>query len=184
MLVTMKCPSCAADLQIDDSRDFMFCQYCGTKIANLAERVQVSGSVKLDNSTQVQNIFQRAYEFEKAGRIDDAVNYYNRVLDLDLNYAPAREGLARCNTVITHPNVTITFKTIYHDFILQTSINNKQITKYRNGDAYSFTLPVGTHKVKFRIGSHRYSRAVVITDRNTRINILYINDGRNHIDIS
>lgn len=33
MARTVKCPSCGAELTIkDDNRDFMFCEYCGTKV--------------------------------------------------------------------------------------------------------------------------------------------------------
>ena len=33
MARTVKCPGCGADLTVkDDNRDFMFCEFCGTKI--------------------------------------------------------------------------------------------------------------------------------------------------------
>ena len=31
-LVQMKCPSCGANLEVEEDREFVFCQYCGTKI--------------------------------------------------------------------------------------------------------------------------------------------------------
>lgn len=31
-LIEMKCPSCGAALQVEEGRQFTFCQYCGTKI--------------------------------------------------------------------------------------------------------------------------------------------------------
>ena len=31
-LLTLKCPSCGGHLSIEEDRDFIFCQYCGTKI--------------------------------------------------------------------------------------------------------------------------------------------------------
>lgn len=31
-LLELKCPSCAAQLSVEDDREFIFCQYCGTKI--------------------------------------------------------------------------------------------------------------------------------------------------------
>lgn len=31
-LVHLRCPDCGADLEVDNSREFCFCQYCGTKI--------------------------------------------------------------------------------------------------------------------------------------------------------
>lgn len=33
MARTVKCPSCGGELTVkDDNRDFMFCEYCGTKV--------------------------------------------------------------------------------------------------------------------------------------------------------
>ncbi len=31
-LLTLKCPSCGGQLSVEEGRDFIFCQYCGTKI--------------------------------------------------------------------------------------------------------------------------------------------------------
>ena len=30
--ITIKCPECSADLQIEDGRDYAFCTYCGAKV--------------------------------------------------------------------------------------------------------------------------------------------------------
>ncbi|MBQ8572352.1 MAG: zinc ribbon domain-containing protein [Ruminococcus sp.] len=184
MLVTMKCPSCGANLEIDNTREFMFCQYCGTKIANIAEKVEVSGTVTLDNSSAINNLLQRGYEFERAMKIDEAIDYYNKVLDLQYDNKNARQGIARCNMIITAPNVFISFNALNNGLVLQTSIDNGLITKYRSGSTTAFTLPLGKHTIKFRIGAHRFARAIMINDRNTKIYVRYTQDGRNHIDIS
>lgn len=31
-LIHLRCPDCGADLEVDNSSEFCFCQYCGTKI--------------------------------------------------------------------------------------------------------------------------------------------------------
>lgn len=31
-LITMNCPNCNAALQVNPEREFMYCEYCGTKI--------------------------------------------------------------------------------------------------------------------------------------------------------
>lgn len=31
-LIALKCPQCNADLEIDSEREFMYCEYCGTKV--------------------------------------------------------------------------------------------------------------------------------------------------------
>ncbi len=31
-LLSLKCPNCAGDIQLDDSREFEFCMYCGSRV--------------------------------------------------------------------------------------------------------------------------------------------------------
>ena len=31
-LISLKCPNCAGDIDLDDSREFGFCMYCGSKV--------------------------------------------------------------------------------------------------------------------------------------------------------
>ena len=31
-LIALKCPQCNADLEIDSEREYMYCEYCGTKV--------------------------------------------------------------------------------------------------------------------------------------------------------
>ena len=33
-LISVKCPSCGADISLDDEKEYGFCSYCGTKIQN------------------------------------------------------------------------------------------------------------------------------------------------------
>ncbi len=32
MVISLKCPDCGADIQLDNDREFGFCMYCGTKV--------------------------------------------------------------------------------------------------------------------------------------------------------
>lgn len=41
MTRTVKCPSCGAGLTAkDDNRDFMFCEYCGSKVDLIDQRIE------------------------------------------------------------------------------------------------------------------------------------------------
>jgi len=42
-MITLKCPTCAADITLDETRDFGFCSYCGTKIL-FDKQIKVSQS--------------------------------------------------------------------------------------------------------------------------------------------
>lgn len=48
MLVKMKCPHCGANMEVNDQLDMVFCTYCGTKIANLKERIEVTQNVNVN----------------------------------------------------------------------------------------------------------------------------------------
>ena len=50
MLVNMKCPSCGATMQYDDSMASMDCPYCGGKVANVAEQVNITQNVNVSGT--------------------------------------------------------------------------------------------------------------------------------------
>ena len=59
-MIPLKCPSCGADIILDDSREFGFCQFCGTQIQNDAIRklkIEYSGDpmsvTHINNTTNV-----------------------------------------------------------------------------------------------------------------------------------
>lgn len=57
MLISLKCPNCNGDVQLDNSREFGFCMYCGTKIIN--ERSDES-IVRIDERNKLINILKTA----------------------------------------------------------------------------------------------------------------------------
>lgn len=50
MLFNMKCPSCGATMQFDDTKDSMFCPYCGGKVSNVAEQVNINQQVNVSGT--------------------------------------------------------------------------------------------------------------------------------------
>ena len=96
-LVTMKCPSCGGMLELDDTREFGFCIYCGTKVRVQDEkaRVEVSGSVKFDETDKYKNCLNLANEAYVNGNINEAYKYYTKALEIKQSeYLPIfRKGL-------------------------------------------------------------------------------------------
>lgn len=78
-LVAMKCPGCGADIQLDDSREFGFCNFCGTKVMQEKIIVEHQGSVKMDNSEFVQKYLQNARRARNKGDWEEVEKYYNLV---------------------------------------------------------------------------------------------------------
>ena len=106
-IIALKCPNCNADIELDQDREFGFCNYCGTKIM-IADAVQkVSGTVNINRSSEINNILKRAKDYEERQMLDDAEKYYDRALDIDMDNQEAQEGLERVKTTILEPNVII-----------------------------------------------------------------------------
>lgn len=152
--IKLNCPSCGANIDFDNSKEFGFCQYCGTKIVQDKVVVEHKGSVSLDRSSETKNLLIRAQEMLDKGLYQEAENYYNRVLDIDTNNSTARQGIDLCYKLIHEPNVTLTR-------IKSNIYNNKaKMEVYINGNLkgtllpeqkLSFIMPVGTHEITIKI---------------------------------
>ena len=57
-MVALKCPACGADIQLDDSREFGFCNYCGTKVIVTPGMVELGKIEKLMNLLMVINLME------------------------------------------------------------------------------------------------------------------------------
>ena len=86
-MLQLKCPNCGADITLDDTREFGFCSYCGTKIL-LNEY-----NKRVDGIPGVANLLLRAEDFFKKDDLEKAKEYYNRVLDIDIHNIDAILGL-------------------------------------------------------------------------------------------
>ena len=60
------------------------CQTCGTKYSvEEARKMMVEGTVKIDNSVELQSLLKRAYMFLEDGEWNSANEYCEKVLDID-----------------------------------------------------------------------------------------------------
>lgn len=183
MIISLKCPGCGANMDVDDSRDFCFCSYCGYKIVNMKEKVEIAGAVKIDNSEAIENLLTRAQQLERSGNIDEAYSNYSRVLEMQPANATAQAGLGRVKNIITEPNVTIKFISEGNPAAMLRIQTRTVKTVVANGGSVQITLPVGNNKVVFK-GTKGYTREINIIDRNTRVNVLYTEGKRvNRIDV-
>jgi len=87
---------------MDDSGEFAVCENCGMKF--MRERikkmvVELSGPVQVDGIASTDSLIMRAREFERSSNIDQAMAYYNRVLDLDPMNTEAKERFNVLNLI-------------------------------------------------------------------------------------
>lgn len=68
MARTVKCPSCGAELTVKEgNRDFMFCEYCGTKVRldDYQETHRFVDEARIQESKDAKELEMKRMEFEK-----------------------------------------------------------------------------------------------------------------------
>ncbi len=96
-LVACKCPQCGADLEFDESRDTMFCQYCGSKI--LKTNVIQNVTNNITNNIRADNV-------NVSGQLDVDTMFYNwlvgqnQKLKNDLSYYYAGDDRANFSELV------------------------------------------------------------------------------------
>jgi tetratricopeptide (TPR) repeat protein len=88
-LKPIKCPSCGADLQVPDNKDFIVCPYCNTT-------VQVRDEIKVSYDVNINNLLKLADEDLGAGNFKEAYAYYNKVLEANADSPDGWLGKGVC----------------------------------------------------------------------------------------
>lgn len=106
-LVPAICTQCGAQIEVDDTHEAGICKFCGT--AFITEKAinnyVVNNTINVQNASinvsnvNIENLLLRAKEFENNGDNEKALEYYNRVLDENINNTEARAGIERLNYV-------------------------------------------------------------------------------------
>lgn len=74
MARTVKCPGCGADLTVKDgNRDFMFCEFCGTKVRldDYQETHRFVDEARIQESKDAKELELKKMEFEERKRKED-----------------------------------------------------------------------------------------------------------------
>ena len=83
-LEPLVCPQCGGEVELDNEQEYGFCKYCGTKVQNTNFKI-IKGKIKVDGIPTVDNymiLADRDYEQENYTK---ALDYYNKVLEIDAN---------------------------------------------------------------------------------------------------
>ena len=101
-LIDARCTSCGAALKVDSRKDTGICEYCGS--AFIIEKAVTQNNIIVninqgDFSPSADNLVKRAKEFEKNKKYKEALDYYDKALDINNDCAEAREGIQRINDI-------------------------------------------------------------------------------------
>lgn len=107
--VPATCTQCGAAIEVDDTHEAGVCKYCGTafvteKVINHYHNTFNIQHATIQGAPTEENLILRAKKFEEEGNIDKAIEYYNRVLDLNINSIEANIGLLIINLRILQNN--------------------------------------------------------------------------------
>lgn len=80
-IICLKCPHCGGDINLDNSRDYGFCIYCGSKIKIQQDINNINISVSLRE--QVGNLKQLMIGHYVATRYDDALELAQKIIELN-----------------------------------------------------------------------------------------------------
>lgn len=95
-MINLTCPNCAADLDLPEDRDVVFCSYCGKKIL-IGEHTKVSGQVTVDDAAaarrRAENFVALAERCGKRGDKEKFNLYVDKALEEDINVGDKVDAL-------------------------------------------------------------------------------------------
>lgn len=163
--VQAKCPNCGGFLAVDNTNDAAICQFCNTpfivKKAINNYNITVNGNVnvnratlKIEGAPSINNLLIRARSFVSSGEYSRAIEYYNRILDLDPYNTEAKREIS----IVTIPQRNNLL--VFREKALSASIrklyiilDDKIIGTVKDGESIGFQIPLGRHSLKFKLAS-------------------------------
>jgi len=83
-VIALRCPTCNGDLEMEDSREFGFCQFCGTKVLiQKTVEQKLDFSFKFDESSKTGNLINLAFNEWKTGQNESAKEHIIKALEID-----------------------------------------------------------------------------------------------------
>lgn len=105
--VALKCPSCGGSFELDDSMEFGFCTYCGTKVMQEKIVVEHKGTINVDGIANANTILDRAFLFIEDEKFHTAFKYIEKTLDLNPRCSKAYFAKLLCQCKCSSPDKLI-----------------------------------------------------------------------------
>ena len=81
-MIDLKCPNCSASISLDETREYGFCSYCGTKI-QLVQKVRMihEGTVNVGGIKTEQQQIESAKKMIEIGEYGEAKRLLNGIIE-------------------------------------------------------------------------------------------------------
>ncbi|EGT4199064.1 hypothetical protein KLL34_17545 [Clostridioides difficile] len=76
-ILKVKCSNCNEIIKVDDSKETCFCVNCGNKIT----LKNIDLAIQMNNTDNIENILKLAQTAYEAGNMNEAYDYYCRLLE-------------------------------------------------------------------------------------------------------
>ena len=136
--VELKCPNCGAKIQLDNTREFGFCSYCGTKLAQEKIIVEHRGKIAVDGIAEKDALLERGFGFIKEGQFEQAASRFDRALDVDPHCYDAYLGKLMCDVKVrtvqglsSYP-IPLDVYPSYHNALKYADVKQRQFLKNAN----------------------------------------------------
>lgn len=84
-IIPIKCPSCGAEIKLDETMTSGFCMYCGSRVfvqtESQTQRIEVAGPIIAD--INIEAMIKSAQGFLDLGKWDEALELYNKIITQD-----------------------------------------------------------------------------------------------------
>lgn len=75
-LITMKCPNCGANVELDENQETGFCKYCGTKVIKEqpnTQKIKIENPIKIDGKIKIDNSEKFEYQLKQADKYAEGI---------------------------------------------------------------------------------------------------------------
>ena len=177
MIIQITCPSCGSQIEIDNSREFMFCQYCGTKIYGANVTGTNAGYVQNTNMGYADNSADPYEDYGAGANADYAPA-------ADVGFAPVQQynpPVQQYNAP-TNANLTISYSTTQPQYQLTVTIGADRWV-FPDQAVQGFSMAPGMYTLTFSIARRAWRKIVNIPPGNIPVRVSVVYAGRTHIYI-
>ena len=163
----VNCPNCGASMEFEDNREFAFCSFCGTKI-------MLNEKVTINRKDEIQNLLNRAYEYEEKHDYLKAKDYCNRILDIDANNEYARALEERLQNSGPVNNIHIKYQSALDEkFKLRITLDGFNWIEIEPNDEYQMKLSPGRHNILLAVGKKQIRQRIEVSNSKDIITVTY-----------
>lgn len=145
-LISLTCPKCGAQLEVEEGKEIYFCTYCGNKMVFEKQKVELSGNVTVLGIATEKNLLDKGFIQLRNREFSAANDTFDRVLDINPRCSKAYFGRLLAELKVGKPedlfyhNYPLTKYMLYHralEFATDaekkdlTSINDDIVTRLK-----------------------------------------------------